>query len=96
MVNYPREDEVKEMIKWYEGVDKVSMSSCDIGEELKKTFELTEQARAQQWDRIFGDQSPWRAFRTNSGKIGYNWDDDKASSLGYNWDDDKASSLGIE
>ena len=81
MVNYPGQDEAQAVVDWFKGMNNVYLGSCEVSDQLREAFEKAESIRRSEWERIFGDNSPWN-HKGNGKSLSLVWDDDKAKRLG--------------
>ena len=80
MVTYPSREEAQAMIDWLDGINRVNTGLAGISDQLQEAFKKAESARRGEWDRIFGDNSPWRVV-ANRNSYSLKWDEDKANRL---------------
>lgn len=80
MSDYPNQDEAQAMLDWFNGAQRVNTGYAGISEQLQEAFKQAESIRENEWQRIFGDNSPWRAV-SNGNIYTLEWDEDKASRL---------------
>ena len=78
----PKQDDAQYMIDWFKSMDHAYKGSCDISEQLRNVFEISASTRQSEWQRMFGENSPW-SFKGNGKSLSLVWDDDKAKRLGF-------------
>ena len=85
MSSYPTQQEVDFMVEWWERMNGLGMSAgfMDSDSVVKALYEKAESDRANEWQRIFGENSPWRA-------------DVHGKTLKASWDNNKAVRLGVK
>ena len=78
-VKYPTQDEAEAMVDWTNKSNSVYFGGAT--QEIRNAFNKCEDIRLKQWNRVFGDGSPWVAVRKGS-KLVTKWDKTKAENLG--------------
>ena len=80
-VKYPSQDEAEALLKWSKALEPLGMSFGGAPM-VNKSFNKAEKARKENWDKIFGNKSPWKIVIKSGGKRFVEWDKYKAEQLG--------------
>ena len=77
---YPTQDDAEFLVEFYNFLNNVSVSGSTIG---KKIVDKCYTISRKEWDRVFGENSPWSTKKNlKNWKVRVVWDSEKAKRLG--------------
>jgi hypothetical protein len=79
-VKYPTQEDAQFLVDYRNFLNNALIAGSSVGSKIvNKSYEISQ----KEFDRVFGDESPWALKKNNSNyKFEIKWDDEKAKRLG--------------